>query len=315
MTRQFYSMYTVPYSYSFNENDENEDFNCLSGRMDSLLDQNVRPSIENSQPFHQANGLDFQPTIRSNDEELPFSTFQQVSQNRPQGNANIILLGQKQNLLHEKENHQTTTQSKTNSNHYDNKRAECVTLEMNKILEIMKKVFGLTDIKRFKPNIGIQFRGSVESHNHFMKAKIYKILCYQKEDNKNVIINLLSDKRNELLGYIVNCSFQQIHEIYTNTQSSESLELDEKKKLIKNFLVSNDFYYEKCIDEKIEKIKGKNKKTGEEIINKKNYLIKYTKNLIIDIEGKGELKKRDNRNRTRKKEVIYDSINEIEKFA
>lgn len=320
MTAEYMDMHTVAYSTLLNEyneiEDEIEDSNSFPLRIDRLFDQDLGQISEGNEPSTPIFGQNNQQTLSFNgDEELSSQNFPQVVQNRSQGNGNIISLVPNQNLFHVEEYHQTTTQSRTKSKHYDNKRAECVTLEMNKFLQISNKVFCGTGKNLVPSNTGIQFRGSVDTHKCFMNAKIYQILCYQKEDNKNVIINLLYDKKNELLGSIVNYSFKQIHEIYTDIQSSESLELDEKKERIKKFLASNDFYYEKCIEEKIEKMREQNRKTEEDIINKKNDLLKYTKNLIDDIEGKGELIKRDKGNRIRNKEIIYAFINEIEKYA
>lgn len=316
MTSEFNDMYTISFSRSDLELlYGNEFYNSFNPPIDRLFYQDFGQTNERSEPSTSTFDQNNQQTLRANDEELSSQNIPQVDQNRSHGNGNIISLSSNQNLFHVEEYHQTTTQSRTKSKHYDNKRAECVTLEMNKFLQIINKVIRDTGKNLVQSNIGIQFRGSVDTHICFMNAKIYQILCYQKEGNKNVIIDLLSDKRNELLGPIINYSFKQIHEIYADIQSSESLELDEKKESIKKFLASNDFYYEKCIEEKIEKIREQNKKTEEDIINKKNDLLKYTKNLIDDIEGKGELIKRDKGNRIRNKEIIYASINEIEKYA
>lgn len=102
------------------------------------------------------------------------------------------------------------------SKYYDNKRTKCVTLEMNKLLDILNQYIKDKDIKKelIQPNIGKQLRGSVKTHNNFINAKIYQILCYKKIDNKETIITMINKKKDEYFGYIVNCYFKYIPEIY-----------------------------------------------------------------------------------------------------
>lgn len=247
------------------------------------------------------------------------SSHQSIEQNREQRPRSNTLI-QSQALSHDLENLQTTniTSKIYKSKHYDNKRTECVTLEMNKLLDILNQCIKDKDIKRelIQPNIGKQFRGSVKTHNNFINAKIYQILCYKKIANKNTIITMINEKKDEFFGYIVNCNFKYIHEIYTKDKNSNTIPLDEMKIKNGNALNYKGFDYEKCINEKIDKMKKEKKKSEEEIEEKQNDLMKYSKNLIEDITGSGKVRKLVSRPPRKNEEttIKYETIEEIEKF-
>ena len=242
MTAEYMDMHTVAYSTLLNEyneiEDEIEDSNSFPLRIDRLFDQDLGQISEGNEPSTPIFGQNNQQTLSFNgDEELSSQNFPQVVQNRSQGNGNIISLVPNQNLFHVEEYHQTTTQSRTKSKHYDNKRAECVTLEMNKFLQISNKVFCGTGKNLVPSNTGIQFRGSVDTHKCFMNAKIYQILCYQKEDNKNVIINLLYDKK---MNYLVPLSITASSKFMKYIQTFKAvnhLSSMKRKNALKNFLL------------------------------------------------------------------------------
>ena len=295
---------------------EQEDSFSLEQRIFSFIQKNLNQNSENTLPqieTSEQNGL-----LNNESDDAIINLPQLPDQNRTQ-RTNSTILSHNQTSIFVLENHETTqnTPKKYKSKHYDNIRAECVTMEMNKLTEILNQNCKDCNLgnKLKHPNIGKQFRGSVKTHEKFVKAKIYNILCHKKPDNINTIIRMTHEKKNEFFWYVSNCSFEQVHKIFTNDKSNNIIALDERESENNNILISKGFNYEKCISEKIEKMKIRNKKSQEEIEEKEKNLIKYSLNLIKDINGEGELTSRPNRYSQESKVIDYDTIEEIERFA
>jgi hypothetical protein len=313
MTKQFYEEYTLSRTNILDQ----EDSISLERRfyMENLesLFQNSEMTSSNNQAREQDGHLS-----NENDDE-------RVDQPQPpdQNRTPRILstnLNQNQTSTHSLENHETTRNTtkkkKYNSKHEDNIRAQCVSTEMNKMTEILNQYCKESNlIEEFdEPNTGIQFRGSVKTYQNFKNAKIYQIYCYEKPGNASIIIRMIKEKKNEFFWKLVNYSFEDIHKIYTNDKSDSIIVLIERENEIESFLISKGFNYEKCINEKIDKMKKANKKSKEQIEKKRKNLIEYTMDLIKDINGEGKLTPRPNRYRPESKVIHYNTIEEIENF-
>lgn len=311
MTKEFNEEYTLSRTNFLDQ----EDSISLESRfyLDILesLSQNIEMTSDQNQTMGQDGHLN-----NENDDEI-VNQPQQPEQNRAQRILSTNL-NQNQTSTQTLKNHKTTrnTTKKCNSKHYDNIRAECVTTEMNKYIEILNQLCEESNlgIKLGHPDIQKQFRGSVKTHQNFLNASIYQILCYKKPDNANTIIRMIKEKKNGFFGKLVNYSFEDIHKIYTNDTSDSIIVLNERENEIESFLISKGFNYEKCISEKIDEMKKANKKSKEEIQKKEKNLIKYSMNLIKDIHGKGELIPRPNRYSQESKVIHYKTIEEIENF-
>lgn len=310
MTKQFNEEYTLSRTNFLDQEDS------ISLERQFYLDilegsnQNSEMTSGQNQTMEQDEHLN-----NENDDER-INQPQQPEQNRTQ-RIFITILNQNQTSTQRLENHETTRNTTKKSKHHDNIRAQCVTWEMHKIIEILNEFCTESNLGKEldQPDIGKQFRGSVKTHQNFLNAQIYQILCYKKSDNANTIIRMIKEKKSGFFGKVVNYSFEDLHKIYTNDTSDSIIVLNERENEIESFLISKGFNYEKCISEKIDEMKKANKKSKEEIEKKEKNLIEYSMNLIKDIHGEGKLTPRPNRYSQESKVIHYNTIEEIENFV
>lgn len=169
----------------------------------------------------------------------------------------------------------------------DDMRDEAGTVFMKAIhsfLEIRCKKYNL---KIKKPNFKKQFGWNCILNGKFIRAKLYQIYIFNKKENKDVIKIMTKIKKDKEFIDIMKCTFENLYNKY--------IEEDNNTKCIDENGQQKSFYkLTYMAEQKRNKLKEKNKKklTEEEINQKINNFVKYSKNLIKDIKGDGELQKR-----------------------
>lgn len=183
----------------------------------------------------------------------------------------------------------------------DNMRDQAGTAFMEAIhsfLEIRCKKYNL---KIKKPNFKKQFGWNCILNKKFIGAKLYQIYIFNKKENKDVIRIMTKIKKDKEFIDIMKCTFENLYSKYIEDNNTICIDENYLSKL------SN------MAEQKRNKLKEKNKKklTEEEINQKINNFVKYSKNLIKDIKGEGELHKRspNDRNLTL---CNYEIMSELE---
>lgn len=170
----------------------------------------------------------------------------------------------------------------------DNMRDQAGTAFMEAIhsfLEIRCKKYNL---KIKKPNFKKQFGWNCILNEKFIGAKLYQIYIFNKKENKDVIRIMTKIKKDKEFIDIMKCTFENLYNKYIEEEDNNTKCIDENGQ-------QKSFYkLTYMIEQKRNKLKEKNKKklTEEEINQKIENFEKYSKNLIKDIKGDGELQKR-----------------------
>jgi len=170
----------------------------------------------------------------------------------------------------------------------DNMRDQAGTAFMEAIhsfLEIRCKKYNL---KIKKPNFKKQFGWNCILNKKFIGAKLYQIYIFNKKENKDVIRIMTKIKKDKEFIDIMKCTFENLYNKYIEEEDNNTKCIDE------NGTQKSFYKLTYMIEQKRNKLKEKNKKklTEEEINQKIENFEKYSKNLIKDIKGDGELQKR-----------------------
>ena len=178
---------------------------------------------------------------------------------------------------------------------------KCGTASMGSIYTALNERCKRYNIGRLKKIIFDKQFGYNEDNKKFINQKIYKILSYENKNNQDVIKKMIK-KKDIVFMYIINCTFKNFY-----------------LKYIREKYILYIFYSGRV------PIKIKYFETLTEIANKKELFkqfdeewtkeqfIKNSKRFLNEVNGKGNLKFRERRNKN-KISCEYEKVEEIEKF-
>ena len=175
----------------------------------------------------------------------------------------------------------------------DNNRCKVVTSFMENVFNTAQKRCEINGLKLNKNDIKKnQFGWNIIHFNNFISAKIYQILGYQDEHNKEVIKKMCEEIEDEVFIFLMSCTFEYQYNKYIN--GDNIIHLDESQ-------ISLTPFEEVIKEKKIKLINKKIKKKGgqplikeelDDIEKEINDFREYSKNFLKDIKGEGKLKKR-----------------------
>lgn len=146
-------------------------------------------------------------------------------------------------------------------------------------------------------NFAKQFGYNIDNE-YFIKQKLYKILRYKNRNNQKVIKEM-TERKDEVFMSIINCTFEYLYTCYI------------KKK---NEIVSNKKDTDSKSFDTLSEMDIIKESFGE--FNKNwtgGKFMESSKNLLKEVNGEGDLKKRSRRNEN-KVPCDYEEVKEIENF-
>ena len=175
----------------------------------------------------------------------------------------------------------------------DDLRDMAGTTFMKSIHSLLKERCKKYQLKIKKPNFKKQFGCNSILYSKFIKAKLYQIYIFNNKKNKDVIKKMTIIRKDKIFIDIMKCTFENLYSKYIEEEKKDNNticidENDQKKSFDK---------LTDMAEQKRNKLKNNKKNLSEEEINQRiNNFIKYSKNLIKDIKGEGTLHKRSPKN-------------------
>ena len=175
----------------------------------------------------------------------------------------------------------------------DDLRDMAGTTFMKSIHSLLKERCKKYQLKIKKPNFKKQFGCNSILYSKFIKAKLYQIYIFNNKKNKDVIKKMTIIRKDKVFIDIMKCTFENLYSKYIEEEKKDNNticidENDQKKSFDK---------LTDMAEQKRNKLKNNKKNLSEEEINQRiNNFIKYSKNLIKDIKGEGTLHKRSPKN-------------------
>lgn len=175
----------------------------------------------------------------------------------------------------------------------DDLRDMAGTTFMKSIHSLLKERCKKYQLKIKKPNFKKQFGCNSILYSKFIKAKLYQIYIFNNKKNKDVIKKMTIIRKDKVFIDIMKCTFENLYSKYIEEEKKDNNticidENDQKKSFDK---------LTDMAEQMRNKLKNNKKNLSEEEINQKiNNFIKYSKNLIKDIKGEGTLHKRSPKN-------------------
>ena len=174
----------------------------------------------------------------------------------------------------------------------DDLRDMAGTTFMKSIHSLLKERCKKYQLKIKKPNFKKQFGCNSILYSKFIKAKLYQIYIFNNKKNKDVIKKMTIIRKDKVFIDIMKCTFENLYSKYIEEKKDNNTICIDENDQKKSFDKLTDM-----AEQKRNKLKNNKKNLSEEEINQRiNNFIKYSKNLIKDIKGEGTLHKRSPKN-------------------
>ena len=323
--------------------------NCLTDNLDKIIQNNpieggMNNYIDNSTPFPQ-NSLEERINNfidNPNDDQNSLPTGSNIAGNMPNPHQislsnietissksikNAVLIDKNNNtnigLLHQNLNNSekeiTIEKTKKNQkkkqgrrkkgsnlkgghtgNYPGNILRKCGTAFMDSLYTALNYRCKIHNIRRLKKiNFNNQF-GYNKDNKKFINQKIYKILRNENKNNQEVL-KKMAKKKDIVFMYMINCTFEHLYRKYIRGKNKLCISYSGIDKKIKCFETLTEIANKKELS----------KQFNEEWT--KEQFIKTSKQFLNEVNGKGNLKFRERRNKN-KVPYQYEKVEEIEYF-